>query len=232
MKRLLSPIFIVAFITILLATIGWPCFADTTNSGTFSDNRDGHIYKWVKIGKQVWMAENLSYLPSVYPSSSEVETFVKYYVMGYCEGYKKGCNVNEAKANQNYITYGVLYDWEAALTACPSGWHLPSDAEWTALRSYLGGEIGAGGKIKEAGIAHWKTPNEGGKNTSGFTAVPSGYRTSNGSFVDRGLKARFWSSSAAVPAGTSYWMVKHYHDYLSQSKIAKSCGLSVRCLQN
>jgi uncharacterized protein (TIGR02145 family) len=62
---------------------------------------------------------------------------------------------------------------------CPAGWHVPSDPEWTLLTGYLGGESLAGGKLKETGIGHWISPNDG-NNESGFTAMPGGYRDSNG----------------------------------------------------
>ena len=105
---------------------------------TFTDSRDGKVYKTVTIGEQVWMAENLAYLPSVIdpPTGSEDaghETDPYYYVYGYAD-----IDVAAAKATENYQTYGVLYNWTAAITACPSGWHLPSDAEWKQLEMYLG----------------------------------------------------------------------------------------------
>lgn len=232
MQRVLIAMFIIAVIAMVGVTANRPGLADPAGSGTFTDSRDGRNYKWIKIGNQVWMAENLAYLPSVYPSSCDIETPLKYYVTGYCEGYKKGCTVNDAKASPNYTLYGVLYDREAAQTACPSGWHLPSDAEWTILRNHLGGEIGAGGKMKEAGSSHWRIPNEGSNNSSGFTALPNGYRSSTGSFTQQGSKAWFWSETSAGPAASNYWFVEYYHDYLSVSKISGNCGLSVRCIRN
>jgi uncharacterized protein (TIGR02145 family) len=111
---------------------------------TFTDKRDGNTYGTVQIGGQCWLGENLRYLPSVSPISqrsplrpwSSVEnrsrTRPYYYVYGY-----HGRRVSEAKATANYSNYGVLYNWPAALAACPRGWHLPSDAEWTQLVDYL-----------------------------------------------------------------------------------------------
>src|SRR5690554_382234 len=142
---------------------------EETTSGTFIDSRDGNEYNWVQIGDQVWMAENLAYLPSVnmVADGSEDAAGSYYYVYGY-----DGTNVADAKATANYNTYGVLYNWPAAMNGtassttnpsgiqgvCPAGWHLPSDAEWTELTDYLGetgagagGGTGAGGKLKETG---------------------------------------------------------------------------------
>ncbi len=104
-------------------------------------------YPVVIIENKVWMAKNLAYLPSVSPPTQDLNTTPYWYVYGY-----GGTDAAAAKANPNYSSYGVLYNWSAALTACPSGWHLPSDAEWTALSTYLGGECVAEEKMKETGI--------------------------------------------------------------------------------
>jgi len=169
-----------------------------------TDPRDGHIYNTVQIGSQCWMAENLAYLPSVSPSSAGSETSPYYYVYDY-----QGTDVSAAKATSNYQTYGVLYNWTAAMNgeassnsvpsgvqgACPAGWHLPSDAEWTVLTDHLGGTSVAGGKMKETGTIHWYSPNTGATNSSGFTAFPAGGRYYNGSFYNLRFIALFWSST-------------------------------------
>jgi len=93
---------------------------------------EGNIYKTVKIGKQWWMVENLAYLPAVNLPTEESVTNPYYYVYDYI-----GEDVDAAKATDNYKTYGVLYNWAAAMNACPTGWHIPSDVEWTILSDYL-----------------------------------------------------------------------------------------------
>src|SRR5690554_4182629 len=165
---------------------------EETTSGTFIDSRDGNEYNWVQIGDQVWMAENLAYLPSVnmVADGSEDAAGSYYYVYGY-----DGTNVAEAKATDNYATYGVLYNWTAAMNACPDGWHLPSDAEWTELTDYLGGESVAGGKLKETGTTHWASPNTGATNETGFTALPGGYRNNTGTFHGIGYYGYWWSAT-------------------------------------
>ncbi len=110
---------------------------------TFADTRDGIKYKMVKIGDQVWMAENLKYLPEITGVTDKVsETTPGYYVLNY-----HGSSVSEAKATQNYNTFGVLYNWPAAMAGasesnlipsgvrgvCPEGWHLPSMNEWITV---------------------------------------------------------------------------------------------------
>ncbi len=117
---------------------------------------DGNNYATVQIGSgksvQTWMAENLNYITG----------------NSWC--------YNDNTSNCDI--YGRLYDWQTALGACPSGWHLASDAELTALTDFLGGVWIAGGKMKETGTAHWFSPNYGATNSSGFTARPGGWRGS------------------------------------------------------
>src|SRR5690554_4910948 len=203
---------------------------EETTSGTFIDSRDGNEYNWVQIGDQVWMAENLAYLPSVnmVADGSEDAAGSYYYVYGY-----DGTNVADAKATDNYATYGVLYNWTAAMDGeassttnpsgiqgvCPAGWHVPSDAEWTELTDYLGGTSVAGGKLKETGTTHWKSPNTGATNETGFTALPGGYRHLYGAFSNIGYDGYWWSATErsatdawhrAMSYGTSYVFRSNY----------------------
>ena len=179
---------------------------EETTSGTFIDSRDGNEYNWVQIGDQVWMAENLAYLPRVnrVADGSEDAAGSYYYVYGY-----DGTNVADAKATDNYATYGVLYNWTAAMDGeassttnpsgiqgvCLTGWHLPSDAEWTELTDYLGGTSVAGGKLKETGTTHWASPNTGATNETGFTALPGGGRGYDGTFFNIGGYGTWWSAT-------------------------------------
>lgn len=199
----------------------------TTDSfpGSFIDSRDGKKYHWVKIGDQIWTAENLAYLPSVNPSLSGSETTAYYYVSGY-----EGNTVGEAKAAANYATYGVLYNWAASKSACPDGWHLPTDANWTALTDFLGES--PGGKLKEKGDAHWESPNLGATNESKFTALPGGYRYYSGGFTHLTVVATFWT---ATDEGDSHAWNRQLQD--NDSRVFrdydyKSSGYSVRCLKN
>lgn len=193
-------------------------------NGTFEDSRDQHVYKYVKIGTQTWMAENLAYLPAVSPGGVS-ETTHDYFVNGY-----EGSNVASAKAAVNYSTYGVLYSWVAAQNACPSDWHLPSDAEWTILTEYLG--VSAGSLMKEAGSTHWSSPNPGATNASGFTALPGGYRHQEGYFFYLGSYAYFWSSSDGGPSEAWYRSLHCYYAGVYRNYDDRSIAFSVRCLQN
>jgi uncharacterized protein (TIGR02145 family) len=193
--------------------------------GNFTDSRDGHEYFLKTIGTQTWMAENLAYLPSVSPSSVGSETSPYWYVYNY-----QGSNVTEAKSTANYTTYGVLYNWESAKTACPSGWHLPSDTEWTTLTDFLG--TSAGGKMKETGTTHWLSPNAGATNESVFTALPGGCLIPNGSFSYLGSYALFWSASKSVASFAWYRGLCYNDDEVGWHDDDCSYGFSVRCIKD
>ncbi len=208
---------------ILLILVG--CAKDpngTPDTKSFKDSRDSHTYKYVKIGTQTWMAENLAYLPGVSPSSEGSESSAFYYVYGY-----EGTSLSTAKANTNCTTYGVLYNWEAAKIACPSGWHLPTKAEWSTLEDYLGAL--AGKKMKS--ISGW-SENGNGDNSSGFNALPGGYRTYDGSFGFLGDYTDFWSSSEFRKSDANDMDLNYNHDDVYLTYDYRSYGFSVRCLQN
>jgi len=214
---------------------------------TFTDSRDGIVYKTVTIGEQVWMAENLAYLPSVVGPATGSDTDPYYYVYGF-----DGGTVAEAKATANYITYGVLYNWPAALTACPSGWHLPIGAEWTQLGEYLiangynydGTTTGNKIAISLASATGWyystntgaigntNTAYDAYRNKSGFTALPGGFRTSNGIFTAIGFSGTWWGS--AERGTDDAWGRALSYDIISigMTYSNKGNGKSVRCLRD
>lgn len=133
----------------------------TFTTPPLTESRDGNIYKTVRIGNQLWMAENLRYLPAVSDTQSISINTSFYYVYGY-----SGNDVNEAKESENYEKFGVLYNWTASTSVCPAGWHLPSEKDWYDLFSYLGGASEAGIKMKSD--YGWDL-NGNGSNVSGFT---------------------------------------------------------------
>jgi uncharacterized protein (TIGR02145 family) len=215
---------------------------DSTN-GTFTDLRDGNMYKWVKIGKQVWMSENLAYLPNVNQSSDGSENVAGkyYYVYDY-----DGTDVNAAKATAYYTIYGVLYNWAAAMDGsvgstanpsgvqgiCPVGWHLPSDAEWTQLTTYLGGESVAGGKLKETGTTYWNSPNAGATNETKFAALSGGYRRYGGTYHLFGING-FWISATDKNAELAYCRSIFYdNSSVLRDLYYKELGFSVRCVRD
>jgi uncharacterized protein (TIGR02145 family) len=157
---------------IIMVLLNYSCANDEMYEppefGIMSDI-EGNTYKTVKIGTQIWMSENLAYLPIVCPLTNIYSPSPRYYVYGY-----SGTSVEAAKTFVNYTTYGVLYNWAASLTSCPKGWHLPSNTEWMDLSIYLGGESAAEGKMKETGTTHWLYPNTDATNESGFSGLPGG----------------------------------------------------------
>ena len=206
-------------VTLNTAGAGW--------NAAIQDSRDSQIYQYKTIGTQVWMTENLAYLPSVVGPATESVTDPYYYVYGY-----DGTVVDDAKATSNYTIYGVLYNWTAALSACPPDWHLPSDAEWTTLTDYLGGESVAGGKMKEAGIAHWWSPNTGATNESGFTALPGGCRYYDGAFTNFRTTGYWWSSTQHIDGSAGNRNLSYANSSVGKPYGYLDYGFSVRCLQD
>ena len=151
----------------------------------------------------------------------EVETDPYYYVYGY-----EGTDVAAAMSTSNYATYGVLYNWPAVMTGgiCPSGWHIPSDGEFTELTDFLGGESVAGGKMKDTGM---QLVN--GSNSSGWTGLPGGYRYSGG-FTTMETTGTGGLLQSPVPTHGDVTEL-HYED-LSIRDYHKNYGFSARCVRD
>ncbi len=211
----------------------------TTDSLFFTDSRDGNVYKIVEIGTQVWMAENLKYLPEVVGPATGSSTSPHYYVFGY-----SGNDVVEAKASQIYSIYGVLYNWSAAVGSqgsskgsnvqgvCPDGWHLPDDYEWEQLIDYLGGKDVAGGKLKESGYWHWNMPNAGATNESGFSARAGGRRNMGGNMFFLNQFGFWWAANETTDnRGRSISMSSDSSNVVN-NVTSKEMGFSVRCIRD
>jgi uncharacterized protein (TIGR02145 family) len=187
----------------------------------------GYSYSLISIGEQCWFSENCRYLPEVSPSSEGSESDPYYYVYGY-----EGTDVAAAMSTSNYATYGVLYNWPAVMTEeiCPSGWHIPSDEEFTELTDFLGGESVAGGKMKEAGNAHWNYPNTGASNSSGWAGLPGGVRDSGG-FYGNGSLGYWWSASES---GSFSWVRELDYNYVGvyRNYNYRDNGFSARCVRD
>ena len=115
---------------------------------------------------------------------------------------------------------------------CPTGWHVPSDAEWTTLTTFLGGEAVAGGKLKETGTTHWTAPNTGATNETGFTALPGGSRGGYGTYGSIGNYGNWWSSTES--SATYAWgRYMGYDDAgVGRGGGSKQYGFSVRCVRD
>jgi uncharacterized protein (TIGR02145 family) len=189
--------------------------------------------KTVKIGNQEWMTENLNV--SIFRNGDalpEAKTAKEWEDAG-----KKGepvwCYYENDPANGK--RYGKLYNWYAindSRRITPEGWHVPTVSEWQTLIDYYGGDNLAGGKMKETGTVHWKSPNSGATNENGFSALPGGQRDGGGEFFDMGYYATFWSATdgGAISAWGRHLSrgdTKVYHNCVS-----KNFGFSVRYVRD
>jgi uncharacterized protein (TIGR02145 family) len=175
-------------------------------TGTFKDSRDGKTYKKVKIGKQVWMAENLTYKP----------------ISGNYWAYENN--------SSNVANYGYLYDWQTAKKVCPTGWHLPSKAEWTQLENFLGSNAGTVLKSKSG----WRFQGNG-TDDYGFSALPGGsYETSKKLFHELAEDGAWWCStdSADYAWSTHMWSESSNAHKVISGNIPNVYGLSVRCVMD
>lgn len=225
--------------SVALAT---PCKTETEDNceyGTLTDSRDGQTYKTVKIGNQVWMAENLNY----------AYTGIPYIVGELISDSTSWCYDNDPA---NCTKYGRLYTWAAAMDSvgtwtangkgcglgstcsptdpvrgvCPSGWHLPTSAEWNILFTEVGGDSVAAMVLKSA--SGWDDSGNG-TDDFGFSALPAGY-SNGGTYSHNGSRASFWSSS-------EYESYRSYYVYMEKDEANilnyyKDLGLSVRCVKD
>ena len=215
----------------------------------FRDERDGNVYCTITFGDQVWMRDNLKYLPQVTSPDNTSGGSARYYVYGY-----NGSNVNEAKATENYEKYGVLYNWEAAMTACPAGWHLPSDTEWSLLEIYLenNGYNFDGYRDSDndrdthnviakamAATSEWTRSDVSNavgwlqekNNDSGFNGKPGGEKYIHG-FQSINECAIWWTSTPNT--GDNCWDRYLYfsRDFCNRTNNHRSIGMGVRCIQD
>lgn len=206
--------------------------------GTLTDI-DGNKYKTIKIGKQIWMAENLRV--SRYNSGRYIDNITDN--KQWEDDRNGGWCYYEHDATKN-TPYGKLYNWYAVSNTnqlCPAGWHIPSDLDWDILIANLnppGSTLKdnsavplVGGIMKSTGTAYWYSPNAEATNNSGFSALPGGYRTIKGQFYSMGSLANWWSIS-------EYNVLKAWSRYigvnggsLHRFNYEKEIGLSVRCLR-
>ena len=193
---------------------------------------DGNVYNTVTIGTQTWLRENLKVTKytdgTAIPNVTDNAAWSAATTAAYCD-YSNTPSVS--------ATYGRLYNWFVVASTnpkkvCPAGWHVPSDTEWSTLITYLGGEVVAGGALKETGTTHWLTPNTGATNSTGFTALPGGYRSETGTFGLLGNSGYWWSATQG--GDTFAW--DRYMYYNSGNAVRgdmdKNGGFSVRCIKD
>lgn len=261
MKNLINFLFFIVMI-VLLTSCNKDEIIENIDSDTFVDSRDGKRYKWVKIGDQIWMAENLAYLPKVFPSHDVTDKAPRYYVYGY-----EGTNVSKAKATENYSKYGVLYNWNAinqwdstsnsipsnVQGIAPEGWHIPSDAEWIQLVEYIietkgfygtweNSWYGIGKHLKSTGVLDngsglWMNAADSLQGTDffGFNALPSGFVAHDlNTFLGLNYHCAFWSCSEYKPDERFRWQIdlNFERDDLIRHFGNKAQGSSLRCIKD
>ncbi len=207
-------------------------FNSSLTYGTVTDV-EGTIYKTITIGALTWMAENLR--TTSYRNGDEIPE-----VTGNTEWKNLTtdayCNYENSTDRDKIATLGRLYNWFAVSDPrklAPEGWHVATDADWSALESFLGNSAVAGGKLKETTTLHWATPNAGILNVSGFTALPGGRREyTDGSFINLGYDGFWWTSSAYNPDYSWYRYIHFDATECYRANFHKQYGFSVRCVKD
>lgn len=199
-------------------------------AGTVKD-RDGNVYKTVRIGTQVWMAENLK--TTKFRNGEPIPHVIGNSTWGVLNTGAYCWYNNDDRANK--VTYGALYNWFAVddqRSIAPVGWHIPTDKEWAALVVYLKGERIAGGALKETMTSHWADPNTGATNSSGFTALPGGYRAKDGTFKNLNVCGGWWADTEYTKSLVWYRYVDTTGSTIHNFSTYKSSGFSIRCIKD
>jgi uncharacterized protein (TIGR02145 family) len=215
--------------------------SDKTVTFTFTECKDGdnNYYPVVQINSQLWMAENLK--TTRYNDGTAIPKTDHYTVL------TTGAYINYigyVGDVANTDIYGRLYNWYAVdnnvatkessnggKNVCPAGWHVPADAEWTTLVTFLGGSTSAGGKLKESNTTHWTTPNSGATNETGFTALPGGFCSGSGCW-DLTLYGYWWSSTEFSTSHARYRYMFYTNADVTSYYNNKQGGFSVRCVRD
>lgn len=209
-------------------------YSDDMSFSTYLVEVDGNIYTSVTIGTQVWMVENLKTTKyndgTSIPNVTDQTTWANLTTPAYCW-------FNNSISNKE--PYGALYNSFAVNTGklCPVGWHVSTHEEWNTLSNYLGGAEVAGGKLKSAGTSYWASPNTGATNEVGFNALGSGYRGTDGPFLNQKKHGSWWTSSFVSNIQAMRGLIFDsagilgLHPELGESA-APTCGLSVRCVKD
>lgn len=197
------------------------------SSSSIVKDVDNNEYTTVQIGNQTWMVENLRTtrlndgVPITYTSDNTAWSALS--TPSYC-WYDNDIS--------NKTAYGALYNWSAAKEPklCPAGWRVPTLEDWNTLIIFIGGESTAGGKLKESGITHWKSPNTGATNESGFTALPGGCRYNTGTYANLGDNGNYWTSTQISEVESWYLDLFFQYANIVKTNESKKSGFSVRCV--
>ena len=198
--------------------------------GTVTDI-DGNVYKTIKIGDQVWMAEDLR--TNHYLNGDAIPNVTEDSIWG---GLETGayCNYNNTTDLDTIATYGRLYNWYVVNDSrqlAPKGWHVPDINDWLILIDYLGGDTIASKHLKEAGDLHWVRYNEA-DNSSGFTALPEGSRYLSKNSTDMGFYSSWWVSTEYNSSSAAFLYLFVYDTKVWKGFNYKQNGYSVRCIKD
>jgi uncharacterized protein (TIGR02145 family) len=219
-------------ISVVVGTTGGDAGIIYTCSSLFDTLSDieGHVYPIFLIGDQWWMAENLR--SSTYANGDTIPHVTDVSIWDQLST-PAWCNYDNQAVNDSI--YGKLYTWYAVSdprNVCPTGWHIPTDAEWTVLEDFLGGQSFAGGKMKS--IIDWNAPNTGATNESGFSGLPGGFRSMYGFFNTQGTGAigNWWSSNLYNSTEARYRYLNASYNSFYDYWLDKSYGVSIRCVKD
>ena len=195
---------------------------------------DGNTYHYITIGSQVWFKENLR--TTTLNDGTGIPLVVDNTEWSGLSTMAYSWYDNDEAEYKN--EYGALYNWHTVNTGklCPDGWHVPTFSEYLELADFLGGVYVAGGKMKEKGLDHWDSPNEGATNESGFTGLGHGQRNPSGTYGYMLEYGEYWSSTEALTytahnPGLGHNDIILYNSSPGSSK-DKECGLAVRCVKD
>jgi uncharacterized protein (TIGR02145 family) len=192
---------------------------------------DGNVYHSIKIGTQTWMIENLK--ATRYQNGDLIQHINSSNLWGM---QTKGAWCNYENDTDKGITFGRLYNWYAVndeRKIAPEGWHIPTDAEWTILTDFLGGEKVAGRKLKETGSKYWKSAKKTeGTNETGFTALPGGCCGSYGKFANFGIGGYWWSATEYYKDDAWRRYMFYSDNIVARTNYYEKNGFSVRCLKD
>ena len=191
----------------------------------------GNSYKTVKIGNQVWMAENLK--TKRYSNGDLIPNVKNDFEW---DKLQSGAWCNYENLNRNEDIFGKLYNWYVVYDSrniCPVDWHVPTDNEWMMLINYLGGSEVAGGSLKSVGFNYWNPPNSSASNFSGFSANSGGMRgKKNGIFSDFGYNGYWWSLTPFGISAANYFRLDYINSKALRNYQFKNFGFSIRCIKD
>lgn len=249
LKRLTLVFSLFLTVFMVVSLVGCSDDENPTNSGN-SDSTDtvtdfdGNVYKTIKIGDQLWMAENLKV--THYRNGDAIPNWIDSSTWG---DLAAGAYCDFDNDTSNVAVYGRLYNWFAvddSRKIAPEGWRVPTDADWKELEMHLGmtkaeadGDgysswrgSDEGGKLKEAGLVHWRNPNVGATDESHFTALPAGCRRGFGDFVNFHSLAFFWQSTEDDRYNAWTRSLHYYYSTIKRERLSKTSGFSVRCIKD